>query len=57
MNNTVKLITAITGLIVAVGGIIAAFGLGGGDKPTYSYQTVILDSPQAYEQFLNSHPG
>ena len=57
MNNTVKLITAITGLIVAVGGIIAAFGLGGEDTPTYSYQTVILDSPQAYEQFLNSHPG
>ena len=57
LNNTIKIITAITGLIVAVGGIIAAFGLGKEDAGNYSYTTIVLDSPEKYEQFLINHPA
>ena len=57
LNNTIKIITAITGLIVAVGGIIAAFGIGNEDAGNYSYTTRVLASPEKYEQFLINHPA
>ena len=60
MNRTVKLITAITGLLVAIGSLIGAITvtLGkGDDSAKYSYTTVILDSEEAYENFLRNHPG
>jgi heme A synthase len=61
MNKTLKLITAITGLLVAIGTLIGAITvtLGKDDKDTgsYSYTTIILDSPEKYEEFLMNHPG
>ena len=61
MNKTVKLITAITGLLIAVGTLIGAITvtLGKDDKGagSYSYTTIILDSPEKYEEFLSNHPG
>ncbi len=61
MDKTTKLIAAITGLLVAVGTLIGAItvtlGGGGDDKPAYSYNVVVLDSPAAYEAFLGNHPG
>ena len=61
MNKTVKLITAITGLLVAVGTLIGAITvtLGKDDNGagSYSYTTIILDSPEKYEEFLINHPG
>ena len=61
MNKTVELITAITGLLVAVGTLIGAITvtLGKDDKGagSYSYTTIILDSPEKYEEFLINHPG
>ncbi len=61
MNKTVKLITAITGLLVAVGTLVGAITvtLGKDDKGTgsYSYTTIILDSPEKYEEFLMNHPS
>ena len=61
MNKTVKLITAITGLLIAVGTLIGAITvtLGKDDKGagSYSYTTIILDSPEKYEEFLINHPG
>jgi len=61
MNKTVKLITAITGLLVAVGTLVGAITvtLGKDDKGagSYSYTTIILDSPEKYEEFLRNHPG
>ncbi len=60
MNKTVKLITAITGLLVAIGTLVGAITvtLGKGDDGAkYSYTTIVLDSPEKYEQFLNNHPG
>jgi len=60
MNKTIKLIAAITGLLVAVGTLIGAITvtLGkGDDNAKYSYTTIVLDSPEKYEQFLTNHPG
>ena len=61
LNKTVKLITAITGLLVAIGTLIGAITvtLGKEDKDggCYSYTTIILDSPEKYEEFLMNHPG
>ena len=60
MNKTVKLITAITGLLVAIGTLVGeinvTFGRGD-DSAKYSYTTIVLDSPEKYEQFINNHPG
>ena len=61
LNKTIKLIAAITGLVVAIGTLIGAITvtLGKDDKGagSYSYTTIILDSPEKYEEFLMSHPG
>ena len=61
LNKTVKLITAITGLLGAIGTLIGAITvtLGKEDKDggSYSYTTIILDSPEKYEEFLINHPA
>ncbi len=55
MDKTTKMIAAITGLLVAVGALVASLGLGGGDAPVGI--TVILDSPEAFEAFIRNHPA
>ena len=55
MDKTTKLIASVTGLLVAAGALFAALGLGGGDAP--GGITVILDTPEAFELFLRSHPS
>ena len=55
MDKTTKMIAAITGLLVAVGALVATLGLGGGDAPAGI--TVILDSQEAFEHFLRNHPA
>ena len=60
MNKTVKFITAITALLVAIGTLIGTITvtLGKGDDGAkYSYTTIVLDSPEKYEQFIQNHPG
>ena len=61
MNKTLKLITAITGLLVAIGTLVGAItvtlGKDKNDGGSYSYTTIILDSPEKYEEFLINHPG
>tara|TARA_R110000751_G_scaffold22310_1_gene62929 strand:- start:761 stop:949 length:189 start_codon:yes stop_codon:yes gene_type:complete len=61
LNKTIKLLAAITALLVAVGTLIGAITvtLGKDDKGagSYSYTTIILDSPEKYESFLNTHPA
>ena len=55
MDKTTKLIAAVTGLLVAVGALVASLGLRGGDAPAGI--TVILDSPEAFEAFISNHPS
>ncbi len=60
LSRTTKLIAAVTGLLVAVGTLVGAISVtlgGGGNDKGYSYTTVILNSPEAYDEFLRNHPG
>ena len=60
MDKTTKLIAAITGLLVAVGTLIGAITvtLGGGNDDQYKGgMTIVLNSPESYEEFLKNHPG
>ena len=53
MSNAVKLIGAITALVVALTALWAA--LTGNDVPAGI--TVVLDSPAAFAEFLMNHPA
>ena len=59
MGSFYKVMAAVTGLLVAVTGVVAAFGgLFGSDKSEpYSYTTIVLDSESAYRAFLSDHPS
>ena len=60
MDKTTKLIAAITGLLVAIGTLIGTITitLGGGNDDQYKGgMTIVLNSPEAYENFLKNHPG
>ena len=55
MDNATKLIASVTALLVAAGALVATLGLGGSDAPAGI--TVILDSQEAFDHFLRSHPS
>ena len=60
MDKTTKLIASITALLLAVGTLVGAISvtLGGGND--YQYKggmTIVLNSPEAYEEFSKNHPG
>ena len=60
MDKTTKLIAAVTGLLVAVGTLIGTITitLGGGNDDQYKGgMTIVLNSPESYEEFLKNHPG
>ena len=52
MNTTIKMMTAIAGLLVAVAGLLTVF-LGGNDGGVL----VVLNSPEAYAEFITNHPS
>ena len=56
MSNAVKLIGAVTALLVALTGLWMA--IMGGDAPTLPTGiTVVLDSPAAFADFIANHPA
>ena len=60
MDKTTKLIASITALLLAVGTLVGAISVtlgGGNDDPYKGGMTIVLNSPEAYEEFLNNHPG
>ncbi len=59
MSRITKLIVALTGLLVAVGTLIGtiSMNLGRSSKPEPDGITIILNSPEAYEDFLSKHPA
>ena len=58
MSRATKLLVAITGLIVAVGTLIGAIRVTlGRSSDSGSGVTIILNSPEAYEDFLSKHPA
>ncbi len=59
MGTATKLIVAITGLVVAVGTLIGAISvtLGRSSEPRSGGVTIVLNSPEAYAEFLSNHPA
>jgi hypothetical protein len=58
MSRATKLLVALTGLIVAVGTLIGAISVTlGWSSDSGSGVTIILNSPEAYEDFLSKHPA
>ena len=55
MDKVAKVVAAITALVIAVGTLVAALGIGRDPAPTGTI--VILDSPEAYMTFLENHPA
>ena len=55
MENTTGHVGAITVLLVAVTGLYVA--ISGGDAPPPVGITVVLDSPEAFRDFIQHHPA
>jgi len=56
MNNLTKLVVAVTGLLVAVGTLLGTISMTLGRSPDASSGVIIvLDSPEAYTNFLANH--
>ena len=48
---------AITGLLVAIGTLIGTISMNVGRSSKPEGVTIILNSPEAYAEFLESHPA
>lgn len=58
MNGATKLIAAITALLVAVGTLVGTISMTIGKGPEAPVGiTVVLDSVEAYEDFITNHPS
>ena len=57
MSNVTKLIAGITALLVAIGTLVGPLTMTIGKKDTPAGVTIVLNSPEAYEQFLSTHPA
>ena len=55
MSKMTKLIAAVTGLLVAVGTI--SMTIGKGPEPASGGITIVLNSPDAFEEFISNHPS
>jgi|2_EtaG_2_1085320.scaffolds.fasta_scaffold18394_3 hypothetical protein len=58
MSRVTKLLVAVTGLLVAVGTLVGTISMtiGRGPEPSGGV-TIVLNSPEAYEDFLSNHPA
>ena len=57
MGRATKLVVAVTGLLVAVGTLIGTINMNFGRSSQPEGVTIILNSPEAYAEFLDSHPA
>jgi|TARA_R110002051_G_C8467081_1_gene459389 hypothetical protein len=58
MGNATKLIAALTALLVAVGTLVGTISMTIGKGPDAPAGiVVILNSPEAYADFISSHPS
>ena len=57
MSRVTKLVVAVTGLLVAVGTLIGTISLNFGRSSSSEGVTIILNSPEAYAEFLAGHPA
>jgi len=57
MSRVTKLVVAVTGLLVAVGTLIGTISMNFGRSYPPEGVTIILNSPEAYEEFLAGNPA
>ena len=57
MSNVTKLIAGITALLVAIGTLVGTISMTIGKKDTPTGVTIILNSPDAYADFIANHPA
>jgi hypothetical protein len=57
MSTITKFVVAVTGLLVAVGTLIGTISMNLGRSSKPEGVTIILNSPEAYAEFLADHPG
>ena len=58
MGNATKLIAALTALLVAVGTLVGTISMTIGKGPDAPAGiTIVLNSPEAYENFISNHPS
>ena len=58
MSRATNLLVAVTGLLVAVGTLVGTISMtvGKGPEPSGGI-TIVLNSPEAYEDFITNHPA
>jgi len=57
MGTVTKLVVAVTGLLVAAGTLLGAISMNFGRSSASEGVTIILNSPEAYAEFLADHPA
>ena len=57
MGTVTKLVVAVTGLLVAAGTLLGAISMNLGRSAAPEGVTIILNSPEAYAEFLADHPA
>ena len=57
MSNVTKLIAGITALLVAIGTLVGTITMTIGKKDTPAGVTIVLNSPEAYADFIANHPA
>ena len=57
MSNVTKLIAGITALLVAIGTLVGTITMTIGKKDTPAGVTIVLNSPDAYADFIANHPA
>ena len=57
MSNLTKLIAGITALLVAVGTLVGTISMTIGKKDEPVGVTIVLNSPEAYADFIANHPA
>ena len=58
MGNATKMIAAVTALLVAVGTLVGTISMTIGKGPDApSGITIVLNSPEAYADFISNHPA
>ena len=57
MSNVTKLIAGITALLVAIGTLVGTISMTIGKKDEPVGVTIVLNSPEAYADFIANHPA
>jgi hypothetical protein len=57
VSNVTKLLAGITALLVAIGALVGTINMTIGKQDTPAGVTIVLNSPDAYADFIANHPA